>query len=300
METQPQSTRFGAPPEISSWSQRCRLQLIDFRLRWEGKLNRKDLESFFGISPQQATNDLAAYGQGDHDNLKYEPRLKAFVATPWFRPLYPTTASRFYLNELLSLQAGLADAGSTYIGWRPDLATVPAVGRLVDGDALTAILGAIRHKRMVNARYLEATKENMSFVMVSPHGLAYDGRRWYVRAYCHVRKAFRDLVLSRIADAQVGAQSAAEFTEDMVWHTQVTIAIAPRDGLSPGERASVQHDYGMSDGRLELPCRHVMLSRTLRSLQLLDNDSTELTLTNRDQLVPYLDLLRCDEHSNVP
>jgi hypothetical protein len=292
METQPESTRFGAPPDIANWSQRCRLEFIDFRLRWEGKLNRKDLETFFGISPQQATNDLAAYAQGDHDNLKYEPRLKAFVATPWFRPLYPATASRFYLNELLAVHAGLAHVGSTYIGWRPDVATMPAVGRLVDGEVLTAVLGAIRHRRMVNARYLEVGKESMTFIMVSPHGLAFDGRRWYVRVYCHVRKTFRDLVLSRIANAEVGSPSAAEFSEDMLWHTELTITIAPRGSLSPGERMSVQHDYGMSDGRLELSSRHAMLARTLGYLQLLEHDSAELALINRQQLIPYLELLR--------
>ena len=36
--------------KTSNWSQDKRLEFIDFRLQWTGKINRSDLVDFFGIS----------------------------------------------------------------------------------------------------------------------------------------------------------------------------------------------------------------------------------------------------------
>ena len=43
------------------WGQDRRVEFIDFRLRWEGLLNRADLTGFFGISIPQASLDPAKY-----------------------------------------------------------------------------------------------------------------------------------------------------------------------------------------------------------------------------------------------
>ena len=44
----------------SRWSVGQRLEFIDFRLFWEGHVNRGDLVSFFGVSVPQASSDLGA------------------------------------------------------------------------------------------------------------------------------------------------------------------------------------------------------------------------------------------------
>ena len=45
-------------------SRRCgqerRFEFIEFRLLWDGRLNRADLTAYFGISVPQASMDLAA------------------------------------------------------------------------------------------------------------------------------------------------------------------------------------------------------------------------------------------------
>jgi hypothetical protein len=43
------------------WGQERRLEFIDFRLLWEGRLNRADITTFFRISVPQASLDLAKY-----------------------------------------------------------------------------------------------------------------------------------------------------------------------------------------------------------------------------------------------
>ena len=47
--------------KVARWGQERRLEFIDFRLYWEGRINRSDLIDFFGISVPQASLDLAKY-----------------------------------------------------------------------------------------------------------------------------------------------------------------------------------------------------------------------------------------------
>ncbi len=46
-------------PRGVSWGLERRLQFIDFRLRWEGRLNRTDLTEHFGLPTPQASLDIA-------------------------------------------------------------------------------------------------------------------------------------------------------------------------------------------------------------------------------------------------
>jgi hypothetical protein len=293
METQPPDrSAYGPPPETSTWSQKWRLQFIDFRLRWEGRLNRKDLEDFFGISPQQATNDFQAYLEAAADNLKYEPKLRAYVATPWFHPVYERSASRFYLNELLSLRNGLLEPAASFLGWQPNVVTVPTPGRPVEGNSLMQLLHALRGGRMVSVRYQTMGRDTPTQRVLSPHGLAHDGWQWHVRAFCHLRKEFRDFSLARLHEVHIGTNTTVDFAEDMEWHTELTVTVAAHPSLTAGSRAALELDYGMQDGRLDLTCRHSMLYYTLRSLGVLqergDAGMQQLVLLNREELAPYL------------
>jgi len=44
------------PQTGSKWNLERRLQFIDFRLRWEGRLNRRDLIDYFAVSMPQASS----------------------------------------------------------------------------------------------------------------------------------------------------------------------------------------------------------------------------------------------------
>ena len=52
------------------WGVRRRLEFIDFRLFWDGRFNRSDLSATFGISPQQASGDIAQYEKIAPANLR--------------------------------------------------------------------------------------------------------------------------------------------------------------------------------------------------------------------------------------
>jgi hypothetical protein len=69
-----------APTKGLSWGLERRLQFIDFRLRWEGRLNRTDLVEHFGLSIPQVSLDIAKYAELAPGNLTYDRSSKTYVA----------------------------------------------------------------------------------------------------------------------------------------------------------------------------------------------------------------------------
>ena len=70
------------------WGVRRRLEFIDFRLFWDGRFNRSDLADTFGISPQQASADIAQYEKLAGRNLHYDRAEKAYIRTEAFSPAF--------------------------------------------------------------------------------------------------------------------------------------------------------------------------------------------------------------------
>ena len=58
------------------WGVEQRLEFIEFRLFWEGSINRADIVDFFGVSVPQASKDLTLYQERAPGNLEYDTRGK--------------------------------------------------------------------------------------------------------------------------------------------------------------------------------------------------------------------------------
>ena len=68
------------------WGVERRLEFIEFRLFWEGRLNRSDITDFFGVSVPQASKDLSLYQELAPGNMDYDKSEKRYVAGPGFKP----------------------------------------------------------------------------------------------------------------------------------------------------------------------------------------------------------------------
>ncbi|QYW02189.1 hypothetical protein CPT_Sonora_088 [Stenotrophomonas phage Sonora] len=66
-----------------------RLRLIDFLLANYGSVGRPQLMDYFGISTPQASDDLSEYRKLAPNNMVYDATLKAYVAGPEFKRVYP-------------------------------------------------------------------------------------------------------------------------------------------------------------------------------------------------------------------
>ncbi|HEF5784386.1 transcriptional regulator [Burkholderia multivorans] len=276
----------GDPKTGSRWGQERRLEFIDFRLQWEGRLNRGDLTDFFGISIPQASLDISRYQSMWPQNMEYDRSTKTYVAMPDFKPVFPVSHPSRYLNELLATATGVLPRDATFVGWWPSVAVVPVPTRVLDVNVLTALLRAIRERQGLRIQYQSMSRPEAISRVITPHAIAFDGFRWHVRAYCHIRELFLDFVIARILRVEATEQPGRGQEEDHEWNTIVTLEIVANPGLGEQRRRVVELDYGMEDGQIDLRCRQSLLFYTLRQLGLDDSDGRrpevqQITLKNR-------------------
>ncbi|OUM02967.1 helix-turn-helix transcriptional regulator [Variovorax sp. JS1663] len=279
------------------WSQDRRLEFLDFRLRWEGRINRSDLTSFFGISVPQATLDIREYLERAPGNAAYDAKTRGYLVGSAFKPLYPTNEPGRYLNELLARTAGMLPAELSFLGWTPPTVTVPAPIRTLEPTIVVSVLTAIRRGMCLKVSYQSMSKPEPTDRILAPHGVAFDGFRWHVRAYCHLRREFRDFVLARMLMAEVAEEAGTDGTDDSSWHQVVSLALAPNSRLPKATRRVIELDYGMVDGEVILECRQAVLFYALKRLGLLepadDRPKTQqIVLRNRAAVMKFLPLTR--------
>lgn len=276
------------------WGQDRRLEFIDFRLRWEGHLNRADLTGFFGISVPQASLDLAKYIELAPQNLAYDRSARRYVTGADFASLYPTTGRPSkYLNELLATVTGVLDPGSSLLGWMPPIGLIPTPGRQVDVAVLFGLLKAIRERSSVQVVYQSMSRAEPTARSLSPHAVAHDGFRWHVRAFCHTRERFLDFVIARILEVGASPEASRPADEDMEWNHQVEVVLTANPALPKPHRRAVELDYGMSEGEVVLQCRQALLFYLLQHLRLdaeygAKPEAQQVVLKNRRALATYL------------
>jgi len=282
------------PAKPTRWGQERRIEFIDFRLQWDGRVNRSDLIEFFRISVPQASLDFARYLELAPQNIEYDRSEKAYLATPQFQPLVATGEAKGYLNQLLGVSSQVLEREASFLGWTPPLGAVSFPGRKIEASVLRRVLAAIRRKRMLQIEYQSMNRPNPTVRGISPHAVGFDGFRWHVRAYCHERHDFRDFVVARILKVASDEESTADPLNDAAWINIVDVVLAPHPELEEGQRRAIELDYGMQDGRISFQTRQALLFYVLRQLRL-DRpaqgtpQSQQIVLVNRDALQPFLD-----------
>lgn len=283
-------------PRGLSWGLERRLQFIDFRLRWEQRINRMDLTAHFGLSIPQASLDIAKYTELAPMNLTYNRSSKTYTATPDYRPLYQQSSGQRYLAELLATKTGIVEPAASFIGSAPEVDWAPSPLRTINDQIVEVVVKAIREHTSILVNYQSMTSLDESARLLSPHALGYDGFRWHVRAFCHKRQRFSDFVLARILRINGFEPSHVDARQDSHWQRILTLVLAPHPDLPPAKKRVLELDYGMEDGQVQLPCRQAFLYYTLRRLGLHSNEALDplaqqITLKNRDEIQPYIDAL---------
>jgi hypothetical protein len=277
------------PAFAARWGPERRLEFIDFRLLWDGTINRGELVDFFGISIQQASSDLARYAEVAPSNLSYDRSAKTYRAAAAFKPLMARSDSQYFLSQLADLTSGAVPPSRLFLGWRPPCDVVRYPTRPVQTRTLLRLLWAIRDGEDLLVVYQSMRRPTATARWIAPHALANDGSRWHVRAWCHEHEDFRDFVLSRVQRVIDARESAVDSAGDTDWHSRIDVVVRPRAGLSVGQRSAIEIDFGMKRGRLILNCRKALAFYVLRQLHLdrpADSSVAEqpLELENRSEL----------------
>lgn len=278
----------------TSWGQERRLQFIDFRLRWERRLNRKDLIEHFGVSVPQASLDIAKYLELAPDNLSYDLSTRSYHSTNNFLPIFPLSSASRYLAELLATRTGVLERGGSFIGAGVEVDFAPSPVRAVDDETVVSLVRAIKEQRSVLVRYQSMSSSDAERVL-SPLALGHDGFRWHLRAYCHKRSRYSDFVLTRLSHVRDKGEATVSIENDVEWNTFVTLVLVPHPGLPADKRDAIAYDYGMVEGEALLPCRQALLFYTLKNLGLAGEETQatkHIFLKNQADVQPYLDAIR--------
>ena len=253
----------------SRWGQERRLEFIEFRLLWEGRINRGQITDHFGVSIQQASTDLARYLALAPGNVEYDRRDKVYKSTPSFTPVLVTADAHSFLTQLQSVAVGTSLPTATFIGWKPphDVLRIPT--RRIRPQHLVIILRAIRDQLDIEVSYQSMREDAAVRRFITPHAIAFDAARWHVRAWCYRHNEFRDFTIARIQDIYNSRPSNIDPATDHAWQTQSTVVLRPRSELTASQRAAIESEFGMHNGELRATLRRAMIFYFIKELQLL-------------------------------
>ena len=256
------------------WGVAQRLEFIEFRLFWEGHVNRSDLMEQFGLSVNQASADLNRYIGLAPDNMVYDKSARTYVRGPDYAAQFLRPDASRYLAQLRSLADGLMDSDDAWIAELPAYDAAPTPARGVNPVTLRSVVGAIRCSEAIEVKYQSLSRPEPSWRWIAPHAIGFDGFRWHTRAFCQMDEVFKDFLLSRIISTRSVQASDVTDAADEDWQEQVTLEIGPHPELSESQKKVIALDYGMRDGKAKVKVRRALLYYALKRLGLDRNTQT--------------------------
>jgi len=209
-----------------------------------------------------------------------------------------------HINEYLNMLSGLVSESHTLIATpEPNLSAVQLPDRSVRPEVIREVLRACRTQSCLKIIYASMQNPQWHERMISPHTLVYTGFRWHVRAYCHQSKQFKDFLLSRIDRTPVVvAIESVDPAQDQQWHEEIVLTLIPNPKLNEAQKALVEKDFGMPDGRLQIPVKkalaHYTLQRYQAAITLAEaEDALKYTLVLQDSDIEKLSSYLFDQAS---
>jgi len=250
------------------WGVEQRLEFIEFRLFWEGHVNRGDLMSAFAVSVNQASTDLNRYIGMAPNNMIYDKSARTYVRGAEFAPMYLKPDASRYLSQLRSVADGILDRADAWIGQFPSYDAAPTPVRGVNAKTLRSVIAAIRRSEAIEIKYQSLSRPEPRWRWIAPHAIGFDGFRWHTRAFCLTDQSFKDFLLSRIIETRSTKPSEVGAVGDVDWNEQVTLEIGPHPELSETQQKVIGLDYGMRSGKAKIPVRKALLYYALKRLGL--------------------------------
>lgn len=252
------------------WGVEKRLEFIEFRLFWEGGINRADIVDQFGVSIPQASKDLTLYEEKAPGNLHYDKSAKRYRAADDLKPVFSEPNAASYLSHLRTTDQPEARASEAWLAAAPDHDAMPIPHRRVKAAVLREMLMAIREGRSLEVFYqsMSTGRPEPVWRRITPHALGNDGLRWHIRAFCHIDHKFKDFILSRCLKTRELGSPGAISGNDRFWRDHFAVAIAPNPALSDSQQAVIAEDYEMQNGRAEVLVRKALLYYFQKRLRL--------------------------------
>ena len=252
------------------WDLALRYRLIETVAWWEGRLTTVHLMQSFGISRQQASKDINTYiTEHAPKNLTYDKQLKGYVPSKQFKPLFIDDSASAYLHLLYQNNARAPHIEGLALAYAHTL-VLEVPDRSIKAEILRPLLKACREHLRLEIEYVSLANPQPEVRLIAPHTLIYTGMRWHVRAFCEKNQAYRDFVLSRLRGTPEVMDDVTEhgIEGDHEWNTEVPVLIIPDERLTPTQKAIIETDFGMVDGKLEIPSRQALVKYVLQRYQI--------------------------------
>ncbi len=274
------------------WDLALRYRLIETVAWWEGRLTTNHLIQSFGISRQQASKDINTYiTEHAPKNLEYDKYLKGYVPSAKFKPLFIDDSASAYLHLLNQNHERAPHIEGLALAYaHTEVLHVP--DRSVKPEILRPLLKACREGLRLETEYVSLANPEPEIRLIAPHTLIYTGMRWHVRAYCEKNREYRDFVLSRFRGIpDLLDQSDNPRAEDEAWNAEVCLEIEPDPRLKPAQKAIIESDYGMQDGKLQVHSRGALVQYILQRFQI-DPNKIQPKATAQQIVVSNLEALQ--------
>lgn len=272
------------------WGPRKRLEFIDFRLLWNGRVNRSDICIQFKISLQQASADLASYERFAPENMRYDRGQRTFVRASSYTPLLIGGFSDRYLLQLQALRMNLLPLADTWFDDPPPAQVTSMRRKSIDDGRLQAILDAIRDKLELRVTYSTMSDKPVGERHIAPHSLACADGRWHARCWSRENGEFRDFNLNRIREIHDRSAATVDSKLDLEWHTEVDLIMQPNPALSEQMQASVRDEFAFEGENLVVTSRIALVFYLFHEYNLehsskgLPPAKRQLVLLNDDEV----------------
>lgn len=260
-----------------NWAARERLRVVEMMLWWRGWAGRSDLMEGFGLSAAQASSDFQKYLELNGKEVSYQTSRKRYEAGEDFVCLLHEPV----LEEAVGLlgNPSPAELRMECIGPRAvsseRLALLHLPMRRATKEVERRVFMALANGHGLRVKYTSVNSDQTGWRTLRPGALAWDGRRWHVRAWCEQRQAWRDFVLGRISSAEWPSPASGELPADHEWDLWETVQLRINPRLGEQARAALQMDYGLAGETLELQVRKAMKGYLLAELFIADKDSPD-------------------------
>ncbi len=236
-----------------------RLRWIEDRLWWHGFLKRAEAVERFGISPQQASQDIATYQHVRPGLAKLDTSSKVYVRAPEIEPVFPKDPFRWIAEEMAESAPVLP------------LERLPSPSRRAEPEVMSTLLVAFDIKQAVTIDYQSLSQGGISRRIICPHHIVDTDQRCHIRAWDSLRGRFADFVIGRIlSGTPCHDYPWVDALADQFWHEHIAIILGPDSELTQAQRRVVQQDYGMRNGRIEITVRKALVTYVAASLGILD------------------------------
>ncbi|MEJ6002691.1 helix-turn-helix transcriptional regulator [Paucibacter soli] len=251
---------------------------MDVLVRWEGELSNARIREVFGVQAVQSSRLLAAYiAERGAVVTRSSPRAPVKPSTRFDKDV-PATSADDYLRLLSGAASSLA-CSDLVIDARPALLSE-------DPLLFAALVNAIRSNTGLRIAYGSMNHPDGVERTIFPHGLVRAPRRWHVRAWCELRKDFRDFALGRVLSFQPLSAPAPKLRRhDTDWNRYVTLKVVAHPALGEGNQRLLRREYFGGKASMALRVRKALASYVVQDLRL----ATDVARDQPPQFQLYLE-----------